>query len=608
MGFEGFRSDGVSHLLPINSAARLDHLRLERGALRKDFGWARIGLAAPSRILGLIEHKFIFQGQTFSRLARLFKEGGQPKIQVWDGAGWIDAAVSPDPIESDVNVSIISTLGNVFIADGKRILRWGEDRPLLLQEDDYPPGTILNAVGEFGAVLVDPGGAYNQNYETHYSVDLAGAQDIAVTLKLLVNNQILASRRIYVLAAGLPLSLPHELFEFSAADLAPPTNSVQIHLVSITRGDLHRTDVTDGIFLDSGVPEWKGAKSTTERAWDDTYNLEYIVNAADHPVTVQFYYTRNGIEWHIAGEWEHPQGASGTFTRPAIIPALTEAAAEWGFHYIIGGSGGSAGAAPLGVHYAWEAATTSTASVKLFNKAVDADPAAGVTYSLLGDPVSVFELLSPDAPGARYVFPFGDRLLALHDDGDRQALAWSADGDPSVWTGTDTGLIFLVDGQIDPIDDLMAGAAIGHNLAALYRRRSIMRIQETGNPLQSISAVDWIPGLGTEAPFSVQIIPGGNIFLGHNRMVYILEPSGQRTPVGAPIRNELVKVLTDNVELVDSAYDSALEEYWLGIPELGADHITAVWILDVGAAIRGEGIFWRRREANIRRFATLGTL
>lgn len=257
------------------------------------------------------------------------------------------------------------------------------------------------------------------------------------------------------------------------------------------------------------------------------------------------------------------------------------------------------------------------------------DPRHGIEYDVVAGSSVTFSRLSNYAPGARYIFSFGDRLLALQDYGDRQSLAWSADGVITNWLawGTeewlaaatedqlDAGQIWLLDAQIDPIDDLMAGAHIGGGNFALYRKRSIWRGFETGNVQQAIGVVPWIAGIGTEFRFSVQIIPGGNIFLGSDSMVYILTESGTLTPVGGPIIDEIRTRLTAedihvDYDLVDSLFDSWRQEYWLCIPEDEAEWVTAIWIFDLGKFMREEKIEWRKRPMpnGVRRLAAVTML
>lgn len=259
--------------------------------------------------------------------------------------------------------------------------------------------------------------------------------------------------------------------------------------------------------------------------------------------------------------------------------------------------------------------------VRPYNKADDGDSSYGFTYKVMGASNYVFEVLSEDAPGARYIFSFGDRLIALGDFGNTQRMSWCSDGDlydwlPPLLGGTgDAGYIDLLDAHIDPIDDLMCGAHIGGANFALYRKRSIWRGFETGNVDQAVGAVPWIPGVGTEFRFSLQIIPGGNIFLANDSMAYILNENGQLTAVGGPIRDEIIAHLTAedisvDYNLVDSLFDSWRQEYWLAIPEDGAEYVTAIWIFDVGAFNREQKILWRKRPMpnGVRRLAAVTML
>ncbi len=85
-------------------------------------------------------------------------------------------------------------------------------------------------------------------------------------------------------------------------------------------------------------------------------------------------------------------------------------------------------------------------------------------------------------------------------------------------------------------------------------------------------------------------------------MVYFLTEEGP-VPVGKPIQQDLIETVTDNLDLVDSAFDSTFGEYLLGVPEAPATNITKVWIFDVDKFLQEQRIVWRSRDMVVQRFA-----
>lgn len=206
-------------------------------------------------------------------------------------------------------------------------------------------------------------------------------------------------------------------------------------------------------------------------------------------------------------------------------------------------------------------------------------------------------VLSASSPTARTIFSFGDRLLAVQADQDPQAMAWSADGVITDWTSVGSGVDSYLDTYGDALDELVCGSGLGYNTAALFRKRSIMRVFETGNLAHAIGTVPAIRGVGTEAPFSISSIGSyGILFLGSDWMVYVLTPQFELVPVGMPIVEELKNSGTVNRDLITSAYDWNTREWYLAV---GANHPAhgnnAVYILDVGALLDYKEIRWRSR-------------
>lgn len=235
------------------------------------------------------------------------------------------------------------------------------------------------------------------------------------------------------------------------------------------------------------------------------------------------------------------------------------------------------------------------------------DAPSGLQYKVAEAPVSTVELLSVDAPKARFLFSFGDRLVALWHDGDPQTFSWCADGDLENWTTGDSGQIFLIDTRADSVDPLMGGCPIGDGQAAVFRRRSIMRTFETQNPEQALAVVHWIDHLGTDSPFSIQQVTGGVMFLGSDREVYFLSLQALR-PVGGPIRDYLIENVR-NLETVDSAFSATKKEYYLGIQKGDSLLIDEILVFSLDRMVNDQ-IVWRKIVPpwGIERLASVATI
>lgn len=258
-----------------------------------------------------------------------------------------------------------------------------------------------------------------------------------------------------------------------------------------------------------------------------------------------------------------------------------------------------------------DAPLVETFSVKPYNLPVDADPLHGIEYEIeTGVVNSDLTLLSPDAPRGRFIAPFGDRLFSLRDFEDRQVIAASADGLVETWAGDDTAYFSLLDAASDPIDDLMGMAHLGPGVAALFRKRSIHRVYETGRVEVPIAVAKWLEQIGTESPFSIRLVDKGIAFLGHDKMVYILTEQGHQA-VSPWIHDQLIEKLADaDLGLVDSAYNSVTGEYYLGIPIGDSNDIEETWILDVKRMwlLQGQEQPWRRRPGVVGRFGSVSQI
>lgn len=205
--------------------------------------------------------------------------------------------------------------------------------------------------------------------------------------------------------------------------------------------------------------------------------------------------------------------------------------------------------------------------------------------------------LSASAPVARYIAPFGTRLLAFQVGNDPQTVSWPVSGDITNWSGDGSGNVILADVRSDVVDALMGGVQTNASTFALFRNRSIWRAFLTGNVAQAIGFQPWIDGLGTNAPFSIQSTPLGVAFLATDNIVYILDGGGGLLPIGAPIQKTISGYTNANSEAV-SAYNYLTGEYWIGFPSTDV-----AWVLDLARYQREQKIVWRKISIPVDLFA-----
>lgn len=604
----GFRSDVSPREMPLEATPDSSDVAYERGAIRKDFGWVSIGTAAASKVLALGEYKFIFGPNLTQRTIRIWRNAadGKAVAEIWDGALWTELIRSSTPIEP-VYLAMAAIQNILALADGKRVLRLSEvDEPSPLQFD-FPTGEEIQVVGELTQLTVTGiTGQVDQTGTVKFRVTFDGTGDTILQLGFYVNG-VLEETLLFSYIAGVdPDPDAREDLAELVRDNWADGDVVKIQVDDIV-GGVSTIDVipiaTIGADNPGGPPPASHQidKSVARPDIKDTYAFKITVtkdlpDEGGNSITIGIYTTvDNGVNWV-------KQGANEVFNAPGtrevirVIADFDGAGPDFKFAVNRETSDVAAQDWSVGCDVTY---SRTNVKAKGFNKAVDVDPDAGLTLQETVQELR-FEPIG-GAPAGRYVFSFDDRLVVLQDGVDAQSLAWSVGGDVLDFRGVDSGQIFLVSPRIDSIDALMCGAPLASNVAALIRQRSIMRVFPTGNVAQALGAVHWIEGIGTEARFSLQVVLGGVMFLGHDFMVYYLTEQGPQ-PVGLTVQQELLERLSDSdLELVDSAYDVVLGRYILGIPEDGAVSITALWQFDLKRFLERRQVVWWRRPVTAQR-------
>lgn len=587
----GYRSDVSSFIAPLNTASEMVGLRHEKRGIRRDFGKEDKGGAADSTIRAIGEYKIIIAGELRQDTFRLYRnEADKGVAEIWNGAAWEELATSQEIIQ-DGYWSVAPTQNILAVGDGSAVFRVSDIFERVGAEFDFPSGEVLTEEGESTEIEVSGvEGKVEGSARINFRVKLyrtTSVTDVDATLRLgFYLNDELEKELVY----GYDGEEDDEIIEFEDfVDIEDQLENGDEVKIEVLEFDGTTSEIVDDM---SRVDDdrWEVARSRpTAPAEGDSYTYRYTVEEDPDPEGGDILLNPNGDGFEVIGAIV---ALEGTFTHLLVEPGLGE-----GTEFAVEGNIKSGQSATGPNQVEWTAMRVAF-EVKGLNEGEDYSPGLVIDEFEIGP---VFELIE-GSPGARYVFAFADRLIGLQDGEDRQALSWTASGDVLDWEGTGAGQIFLVDTTTDSIDDLMCGAPIGSNIAVVIRKRSIYRVFETGNSLQAIGATRWIEGIGTESRFSLQVVPGGVMFLAHNLVVYYMTEAGTPQPVGVPIYEDLVATIIDSdLDLVDSAYDQVRGEYWLGVPENESETIDAIWIFDLKRFLEQQELVWRKRLEDVHR-------
>jgi hypothetical protein len=573
----------------------LERTRVDKGVAHQDYGVVTLGTSPGLRIQGLGEHRFVLtSGDIFLKIFRIYRQSDTYiMVESWDGSSWSTEHDSTSLPLLDVLLSIVSYFDAVFIADGDTVFHWSQTNSLNDYTDDFTTDNALVDEGDYDDATISPAGAYLEKYTVHYDITISGPSGggAGVTISIEHDGEEIAeefhpleeddstSRSDYM---G-PLSVKIERTIANNDDL-------RLKLKNISYG--FGVERTNNFSQDTGTPLFKATKTPeTREGVGDVYLYSFTLSGTGES-QIDFY-TDDGGGWDLeesetfpAGDWEWPISKVGMST-----------GSRFGLHVSSG---------VLAISYAY---VTWNEPYDVTVHGLDTtDVENGVTYQVEGSPVNTLVKLDKD-PGAptdylvaRYLGVFADRLIALQVDGDYQKIACSVSGDPEDWIGTGSDETIL-QGVGDPVDELMGLKALASNVAALFRFRSIMRVVPTGSATTPLGYFRWIDNLGTESPFSVAGVPGGLIFLGHDRMVYYLTEGGL-TPIGMPIQDELEQSV-GVLGVVEGEYDPISKCYTLAVPGPSGSSTKIGWIFNFQRFASGEGLHWQRHTRTLNRLVLI---
>lgn len=649
----GYRGDIPARLLGPDESPDMLDVRFEKGGMQKAYGASDIGVVAGQKILGIIEHGFYDPdaAATVVRLLRFTRVAGtnQGKLEILNGSTWAedslaqvsstvaDAVAVTDDFVSMVSVGLtgnidpsvdykpgalfITSLGSTSSAspgsDGRILVRKETLGTPTDEADDFLAGNFIDVVLEVTDVTISPAApVLNFEYEVFFetiTTFIAGVSEIEITVSLYVDGELEGTK------------VHTHTVDGSIADSFTVQNSTASNFeLEFTKLVLD-ADIVDRASTTpiEGVGDvWNADRVFVDPALDDLYTFNYDVQTSPSGgIDVNFYSSEDGIVYDFLGTRSYPPDFFITGETQSFGIASLDGSSKFRYEFVETGS--TSGLFVVEAHaVTWQEVITTpdyTAGFHGFNKATDLDANSGVEWReeaastvllhYIDDPYIWDPLATPPAgetenpiPAPSYIFAFGDRMIALRNGGDAQYISASADGIAENWIFDVTlgGFFgayanFLVDTRSDPVDPLMAGAPLTNDIAAIFRERSIMRAFESGNVQVPIGVQHWVEELGTLSPWSVQAIKGGVMFLGHDRMVYLLTESGP-IPVGESLHLDLLEATFDP-GLVEAFYDNELGEYWLGVP-ISSSAITRFYIFDVKKFELEQKIRWRIESAD----------
>lgn len=581
----GIVLDRSSQDLEPQQSPDLNAVRLVKNALQQASGFSDLGSVATSRILALGEHRFVTHENeiAYAIFRLILGAGDRVRFEVWDtfSEDWILGAEDEDITFLSVLASWESFFESVYFADGEKVIRWIQAPILEDVSNDFPSNSILREEDDEVSAIISPAGAVLDEYKIHYSVLIEGAasEDGILELAILKDDTELGTASYNITATSdstRKIELPHKTitifeeiedeeeltFKIKKLDRDPVNYSVDLE------GNLSGVDPDPPPTIMS--PSVKAGRPI------GPFQFEFnLTGAPEEEITLGFFY-RIGDTWTLAATENFSSGTN--LLQNISYPG--EAVEQFGISNM--------GQTDEGVwsltsgKVSWSSG--AYVEIKPFNKEDD-DLEHGVTYKIATIPQNRIEVVEYDShplPG-RYLGNFAGRLIVLQAQSDPAQIAWSALGNPHDFEALGSGFVIL-ESRSDPVDALMAIAPLSSNIAALFRERSIMRVTQTGQVEPALAFYPWVEELGTESPFSVVQVPGGLMFLGHNRAVYQLTEEGPQE-IGQAIQEELSEVIQDPSSVV-GVYDPQEQHYILS-----SNNHTWTFDLRTGVWFRQENVF-----------------
>lgn len=209
---------------------------------------------------------------------------------------------------------------------------------------------------------------------------------------------------------------------------------------------------------------------------------------------------------------------------------------------------------------------TSFADTLIFSNGVDGmfkyDPAFGTVTQING------------APACRHLTTFDSRVIASNIGGVLGTLPsrimWSVKDNSDIWPDTTgvsdedklgSGFEDLLSSPGGRIDIQRGVWPVNDTVALIVRSQSIWQMTPTSNFDAPFVFARLYDNVGTDAPYSIDAVPGGIVGLFRDNL-YIIQGDGSITPIGDKVKDH---ILTETVTLgrVVGMYDPDTQNYWL---------------------------------------------
>lgn len=229
---------------------------------------------------------------------------------------------------------------------------------------------------------------------------------------------------------------------------------------------------------------------------------------------------------------------------------------------------------------------------------IDWYPTLGVVlFAYLNNEVAIWDgssisLVSGVTAGL--VAGFADRAIGLRANGDVQVIRYSVNGIPTDWAGVGSGeAILQSNSKVDPVDPLMSLVPITSDIAVLFRRSTIWRVNRTGSGQAPLAFTPWIDTVGLRHLFGAKSVPGGVIFMGSDDYIHLLTESGITSLGRLPIPDRL-----PDYGGPQTVYHPKVGEFKIS-DRNGLGNAEGIYTLDFGEYIRSNRIVWTFRDDGV---------
>ncbi len=198
---------------------------------------------------------------------------------------------------------------------------------------------------------------------------------------------------------------------------------------------------------------------------------------------------------------------------------------------------------------------------------------------------SQYREAGPNSPKVKYITGFFNRIVGgyrvegTEPDGP-VSIVWSGDKLPDKWPNdvpadVSCGQSPLVESTSD-LADFITGVFGGPSMLLVPREKSVWvgtKQPIASNPFNFANA---LPGIGSDCPNSIQVVPGGLAFLDtRTSQVWVWEVGSTPEDIGTAVYSDIMAGV-DNPQHIFSGYNTVEMEFSLGVPIAGTT-VIRVW-------------------------------